>query len=164
MGHPLLSLMRCATVGPLPPVHPAEQETPPWRLPRPPARGPAFHRRVRVRYFYPNLASTSVGSHSTAATSSSPPTSSRPSSKPTRKPPTRKSNRVLAESNKATQFIVCAIHTTAKGVLIGHPFFCLFVRRTTICVRPLSPFYVGSICLLCANSNLLKFTSIHKTS
>ena len=43
------------------------------RLPRPP-RGPASLWRVRVRYFYPNLASTSVGSHSTAATSSSPPT------------------------------------------------------------------------------------------
>jgi len=120
----LLSLMRCATVGPLLPVHHAEQETPPRRLlPRPTHEGLLSLRRCRVRYFYPNLASTSVGSHSTAATSSSPPTlltaldsiqrcsqayHSRPSSKPTRKPPPRKSSRVLAESNKATQTLLSA--------------------------------------------------------
>ena len=76
-GRPLLSLLRSFTVGILPPLHPAKQGiTPRRRLPRPP-RGPASPRRVRVRYFYPNLASTcliklgrhtTVGSHSTAAT------------------------------------------------------------------------------------------------
>ena len=78
----------------------------------PPARGPASHPRVRVRYFYPNLASTSVGSHSTAATSSSPPTSSRPSSKPTRKPPPRKSSRQFPLNPK-------------EDAPIGHPLFLL---------------------------------------
>ena len=98
----MLSLMWCATVGLLPPVHHAEQENSPRRrLPSPPHEGLLSLRRCRVHYFYPNLASTSVGSHSTAAMSSSPPTSSRPSSRPTRKPPPRKSKPYSDHTTKA---------------------------------------------------------------
>ena len=89
---------------------------------------------------------------------------SRLSSKPTMsKAPVmlcRRRGRVTACSRRAI-----LLRKQSKGVLIGPPFFYFFVRRTEICVRPMSPFYVGSICLICTNSNLLKVPPpIHKTS
>ena len=172
----MLSLLRGFTVGILPPVHHAEQGITPRRLPRPP-RGPASSRRGRVRYFYPNLASTPVGSHSTAATSSSPPTSSRPSSRPTRKPPPRKNNPRNTKEKSS--------NPTTKGVCCRHPFLFspsvagmhprplgyLFLWKSAFLLRIphihslslLPAFYAPSLCLLCTNSNLLKIISIYKT-